>query len=650
MKIDIAQFAQAFFEEAKDHLAQLESSLLELEKRPQDAELLAAIFRAAHSIKGGSATFGMTEVARFTHELEGLLDELRAGSLQLTRGLSDLLLEAADALAGLLESAKSSAPAPASVEPLLERLKAARAAPGAAACAKPEAVIESQSAAAEYRISFAPSAGIFCSGGDPLLVLRDLGELGEVRELRADYASLPPLEELDPEKCHFSWTLVLSTKKPESEVRSAFVFVEDVAQISIERAVAVAEKAAAPSMPQARASDTGTLRVATSKVDKLVDLVGELVIAQSMISGALELVPPAIQLRVREALAALERHTRDLQEGVMSIRMLPVSQLFERFPRLARDLARSLGKEVELQLEGGDTELDKAVLDQLADPLTHLVRNAIDHGLETPADRVAAGKPAKGTLRLRAAHQGGAVSIEVSDDGRGLDGARIRKKAEQLGLIAPGEPLTEAQEQELIFRAGFSTAAQVTDVSGRGVGMDVVKRNIEALDGAVSLRSAPGRGTTCAIKLPLTMAILDGLRLRVAQQTFVLPLIAVLESFRPREADLRRVLGQGEIVMLRDEPVPLVRLHRIFDLPGDEDARRGLVTVVDAGGVRVGLLVDELLGQSQVVIKSLEANFRRLDGVAAATILGDGQVALILDPPALARMALGPSAEVRHAA
>jgi two-component system, chemotaxis family, sensor kinase CheA len=477
---------------------------------------------------------------------------------------------------------------------------------------------------------------------DPLLVVRDLASLGQVLECRLDTSGLPRLAEMDPNVCYLAWEMKLDTDGGEGRIRDAFAFVEDGAEIAIEsepvppaallESNAPLAPVAEPVQHHAVPREISTVRVATDKVDKLVDLVGELVIAQSVAGQILNHFEANRLQELREAFTALERNTRELQERVMAVRMQPVGGVFSRFPRVVRDLAAANGKLMALEVTGEETELDKSVIERLADPITHLVRNSADHGIELPEERRLAGKPDQGTIRLQAYHEGGNVVVEVSDDGRGLDTARIRAKALERGLIAQAETLSDEEAQSLIFRPGFSTAEKVTDLSGRGVGMDVVRRNVESLNGSIGVRSVPGKGASFRIRLPLTLAILDGLLLRIGAPTFVLPLVAIVESIRPRRGDLRLLAGGGEVVTVRGEALPLVRLHQLF---GVEDAVRdpaaAAVVIVEHENRRLALLVDELLGQQQVVVKSLEAHFRKVDGAMGATILGDGRVALILD-------------------
>jgi two-component system chemotaxis sensor kinase CheA len=501
-----------------------------------------------------------------------------------------------------------------------------------------------------YQIRFTPSRDVFRQGMDPVLVLRALRRLGNVVETRLHTALLPRLSEMDPESCYLGWTVRLQTESTEEEIRDVFAFVEDGAEIAIEReesgaeAEGAAEGAAVESgalrQAKAAAQTSTSIRVATEKVDRLIDLVGELVIAHSMAAEILNDFSMSRLAQLHDAFAGMDQYTRELQERVMAIRMLPIGTVFSRFPRLVRDLASATGKRIALELRGEEIELDKMVVERMSDPLTHLIRNAIDHGIETPEERAAKGKPEQATIVLRAYHQGGNVIVEVGEDGRGLDTARIRAKAVERGLIGENEELNEREVHALVFRPGFSTAEAVSDLSGRGVGMDVVKREVEGLNGAVTLESHEGRGTCVRIKLPLTLAILDGLLLKVGGETYVLPLIQILESIRPSREQLNTMAGRGEVVVVRGEPVPLLRLHRMFGVATEvTDPSRGLVVLVEHHGRRMALLVDELLGQQQVVIKSLETHFRRVEGIAGATILGDGQAALILDVAGLAPLA-----------
>jgi two-component system chemotaxis sensor kinase CheA len=666
VQIDMKRFHAAFFDETAEHLAVLEESLLGLERTPDDSELLNRIFRAAHSIKGASGTFGFADIAKFTHSLEGLLDRMRAGDIVSTAALIELLLQSADALGGLLACARDGGPLPPAIDELIGRLEQAKQ--GTLVAATP-AVVAAQAVAPptaqDYVVTFQPGRDMLHFGMDPLLLLRDLSRVGTVTEVRLDKAKLPDLAALVPDECYLGWTVRLRSDRGIEEIRAVFVFVEDCSQVNIE-AQPPAETGTQPSsaatvgtpkqetaksgepvasvaetaQARSRSLESSSIRVSVEKVDELINLVGELVIAQSMVNQVVGRIPADVLPAMQESLAIMDRSVRDLQERVMSVRMVPLANVFRRFPRLVRDLATALGKQITVELVGEDTELDKQMIEQIVDPLTHMVRNSVDHGIGMPEERQRVGKPAEGKIVLRAYQEGGNVVIEVSDDGRGLDRERIRSKAVSRGLIGAEDVLTDGELYDLVFAPGFSTADKVTDVSGRGVGMDVVKRNVESLHGSVSIESVPGQGSTFRIRLPLTMAIVDGLAVGLNGEIYLLPLLSVLESFRPKAAEVRQVAGRGEVVMVRGRPVPLVRLHRIFHAQArTTDPSEAIVVLVEHQGKRLGLLVDELLGQMQVVMKSIETNYEKVEGISAATILGDGQVAFILDTAGLQRLA-----------
>lgn len=656
MTIDLQRFRATFLEEAAEHLATLEDSLLRLEGGTEaSADLLDGIFRAVHSIKGSCGIFGFSDVAHFAHELETVLDRLRSGSLAVSRDLVDLLLRSGDHLRELLAAAAADQPMGpdagllAGLAAFLDRPATTTA---SAAPQTPEAP-----APRAYRVDVRPRPELLRSGLDAFLLVRDLSSLGTVTHVAADTASLPVLEELEPERCYLHWSLTLHTEQGESAIRDVFAFVDDVCDVAI-RELAATPAAPLPlpaaggvSLHRTQSRELGSLRVSTDKVDALVNLVGELIISQAMANQVMANFSVADLPLLAEALDSLDRNIRDLQDRVLAIRMVPLGDLFSRFPRVVRDLAVARDKQIDLVIEGEETELDKGVVEQIADPLTHLIRNAIDHGVEPASKRVAAGKPARATIRLSAATEAGNVVIEVADDGRGLDREAILAKALAAGLIADDVALGDAEIDALIFAPGFSTAETVTDISGRGVGMDVVRRNIESLGGAVSVHTQRGRGTTLRIRLPLTLAILDGMQIRVGRQTFVLPLHSVVESFRPTATEVQTVLGHGEVARVRGETLPLIRLERALGVPDAvKDTTRGLLTVVEHKSRRFALLCDEVLGQSQIVIKNLESNYRRVDGVLGATILGDGRVALILDLASLTDRALAVDRQPQYAA
>jgi len=673
MQIDIAQFHAAFFDEAAEHLADMESVLLELENGAGDPELLNRIFRAAHSIKGSSGTFGFKDVARFTHGLENLLDKVRDGSMAVSPGLVELLLRSTDMVASLIAAAQRDLPADAGLDPLLHELEAHASRTAPADAPRPAVAPAIPAGPREYVVSITPGPELLRHRAEPLLMIRELSSMGEVLEASAATARVPALADIEPDRTYFAWTIRLKTERAPSEIEEVFLFVQEECVVVIVEHVppqvagvaseagegpllastpsgettiagpAATKTATAPeagARPKSAGSESNSIRVSVEKVDEMINLVGELVIAQSMLSQTISGLNEDRQSLLTEALATLERSTRDLQERVMSVRMVPVASVFRRFPRLVRDLASNLKKQVDVEIIGEETELDKQMVEQIGDPLTHLVRNAVDHGIEPPQDRIAAGKAPEGHLRLVAFHEGGNVIIDVVEDGRGLDAEKIRNKAISLGLADPSENLSEEQIQGLIFLPGFSTAATVSDVSGRGVGMDVVKRNIEALNGSVHVASERGKGTRFRIKLPLTMAILDGLSVRVGAEVFIVPLLSVVESFRPKPHEIQTIVARGEVVVVRGEHVPLLRMGNLFGVNNAEtDPGRGLVMILETQNQKFGLLVDELLGQLQVVMKSLETNYRKVEGLSGATILGDGRVALIVDIPGLSRLA-----------
>ncbi|WP_266159448.1 chemotaxis protein CheA [Dyella silvatica] len=655
--VSLAQFHQTFFEESAEGLAAMESALLALDDGG-DAELVHGIFRAAHSIKGGAATFGFPEMAAFTHEAESLLDELRDGRRAIDAGMVELLLRTVDCLRGMFERAQGGQPlADADSEQLRQALAAAMQR-GATAETSPgkQAAPANDAKVTCWKILFRPHPGMLAGGNDPLRLLRELAELGRL-DVRPELDRLPKLAVLPTDECHIGWQIELHGNTTRAAIAAVFDWVEDECELQIEPAVTVSVVTEPVVVPVATAGATigdaapraarevstagegGSVRVGIDKIDGLIDLVGELVITQSMLDTFREEFDMARLDQLQQGLAQLARHARALQESVMGIRMLPISAVFNRFPRLVRDLSQKLGKQVKLDLVGEHTELDKTVLEKIGDPLVHLVRNAIDHGLESPARRRAAGKSDTGTLRLEASHRGGSIVVEISDDGAGLNRDAIVAKAIQRGLMAPTDQLSDEAVAELIFQPGFSTAATTTDLSGRGVGMDVVRRNVVDLGGSVHIRSQPGSGTLFTITLPLTLAIIDGLTAAVGDERYIVPLVSIVESVQLRAEAIRTVVGGGELFRFRDAYVPIIRLREAFAAHGVDAADDGgLVIVVEGGDTRVGLLVDALIGQQQAVVKSLEAHYQRVNGISGATILADGSVALIVDVVGLVRM------------
>ncbi len=680
MTIDMAQFHQVFFDESFEGLDIMESGLLEMDPGSADPEQINSIFRAAHSIKGGSGTFGFTNIADFTHVMETLLDEMRDGRRQVTTEAVNVLLASVDVLREMLTATSEDA----EVDP--ERVKAQKAEldrvlageAAAAEVAEPDNAEEAPATNKQtgWHITFRPHSHMMRTGNDPLRLVRELQGLGELT-VEVDVESLPPLSEYEPEDSYLSWDLHLMGDVSKEQIDDIFDWVEDDCDLLIDpicptqKAPSVASEITSKPEPKAeiksvpapaerragidrRASGqkgsakkaasgggTSSIRVDISKIDVLINMVGELVITQSMLGMLGDEFDISQIERLREGLAQLERHTREMQESVMQIRMLPISFTFSRFPRLVHDLSTKMGKQIELKMTGETTEVDKTVIEKIGDPLVHLVRNSLDHGIEMPEERVAAGKPETGTVELNAYHRGGNIIIEIKDDGKGLDKDRLLNKAIERGLVPPDAMLGDQQIYELIFTAGFSTAEEVSDVSGRGVGMDVVRRNINELGGNIEIHSEAGVGSSFIIRLPLTLAILDGQTVSVGSETYIVPLVSIIESIQVKENMVNMLAGKGETFKLREEYLPIVRLHEVL---GVKDAKakelnEGLLVVVEGEGRRCGLFVDDLLGQQQVVIKSLEANYRKISGLSGATILGDGSVALILDIPGLIRMA-----------
>ena len=699
--IDLSQFYQIFFEEAGENLDLMEQMLLNLNLETADDEELNGIFRCAHSVKGGAATFGFADVAELTHKMESLLDRLRRHELQPNAAMVDVLLESADASRSLLARHQTgdASEAPSNVD-LVRRISELAAGGGAvqgapAAPVKVTSVVTAPIAAPPKPVQAGTRSLVITIGplerpeqaDDIKELFRDIPGLGEIKVLASERKDTRIFavetvstddDLLDLFAFHVSREFI-AIKESEPASDSGFGFFDGAAGAPVtatsyaddpppgaplaplpgfgffdgspgapETASAAGTpsadiKAVAKVLPKAAAAgqaaqpEAATIRVAISKVDQLINLVGELVITQAMLAQNSRALDPAVYQQLLTGLADLDRNTRDLQESVMSIRMIPMSIVFSRFPRMLRDLAGKLGKKVDFVTQGEATELDKGLVEKITDPLTHLVRNSCDHGCEMPADRLAAGKSETGTITLSASHQGGSIVIEVRDDGRGLSREKILNKARERGLDV-SDQMTDSEVWQLIFAPGFSTAEVVTDVSGRGVGMDVVKRNIAALNGTVEIDSAEGYGMKVSVRLPLTLAIMDGMSVGVGNEVYILPLSSVVESFQVK-ADAVSTVGQGaQLVKVRDEFMPVIELEKVFQIPRfDAEKSSDIMVVVEADGSRVVLLVDELLGQQQVVVKNLESNYRKVPNVSGATILGDGKVALILDTGALVR-------------
>ena len=640
MSMDISDFYQTFFDEADELLADMEQHLLVLQPEAPDAEQLNAIFRAAHSIKGGAGTFGFSVLQETTHLMENLLDEARRGEMQLNTDIINLFLETKDIMQEQLDAYKQSQePDAASFDYICQALRQL----ALEAKGEPPSAVTRLSVVAKSEPQDEQSRSQL-----PRRIILSRLKAGEVDLLEEELGHLTTLT--DVVKGADSLSAILPGDIAEDDITAVLCFVIEADQITFET-VDVSPKISTPPVLKlaaeqaptgrverektTRSSESTSIRVAVEKVDQLINLVGELVITQSMLAQRSSELDPVNHGDLITSMGQLQRNARDLQESVMSIRMMPMEYVFSRYPRLVRDLAGKLGKQVELTLVGSSTELDKSLIERIIDPLTHLVRNSLDHGIELPEKRLAAGKNSVGNLILSAEHQGGNICIEVTDDGAGLNRERILAKAASQGLTV-SENMSDDEVAMLIFAPGFSTAEQVTDVSGRGVGMDVVKRNIQEMGGHVEIQSKQGTGTTIRILLPLTLAILDGMSVRVADEVFILPLNAVMESLQPREADLHPLAGGERVLEVRGEYLPIVELWKVFNVAGAKtEATQGIVVILQSGGRRYALLVDQLIGQHQVVVKNLESNYRKVPGISAATILGDGSVALIVDVSAL---------------
>jgi two-component system chemotaxis sensor kinase CheA len=700
MSIDMSQFHQVFFEECFEGLDAMESGLLNLDTGDIDAEMINTIFRGAHSIKGGSGTFGFHDVANFTHVMETLLDEMRDGRRKVTQSAIDVLLGSVDCLRTMLTSIQDGGSVDqATVGKYKAALEVQLNGTDYVPVPEPEQSIKAETANVVdavaavpdefkmpeqgWKIAFCPYLDLLKTGNDPVRMFRELAELGDY-SVSVNTRDVPGFFELDPEECNLSWTLKINGDISLQEINEVFSWVEGDCELDIqplskpaksvpevkksesESVISVINETDAPKLPLSevkkeagnseslkqgvpqpdndqtklpKVSSSSSIRVDTAKIDALIDLVGEVVITQSMLGLISENFTMTQLEQLKRGLSQLERHTRDMQQSVMNIRMLPISFVFSRFPRLVHDISTKLGKKIELKLVGENTEVDKAVVELINDPLVHLIRNSLDHGIEMPADRLAAGKPETGTIELNAYHRGGHIVIEIIDDGRGLDRNKLIAKAIEKGLIAENSQLSDKQAFELIFMPGFSTAESITDISGRGVGMDVVRKNIQALGGNIEIISEPGKGTTISIHLPLTLAIIDGQSVAIGDETYIVPLVSIIESINVTEKMLNTIIGKGEAFKLRNQYIPIIRMREVFNVQAKNklNSSEGVIVVVERQGALCGLFVDELLGPQQVVVKSLEANYRRVEGVSGATILGDGSVALILDVPGLVR-------------
>ncbi|XOV79809.1 MAG: chemotaxis protein CheA [Aestuariibacter sp.] len=691
MSDPMERFRAVFFDESAEAIDAIERNLLNVtDAADVDDEMINDIFRSAHSLKGGSATFGMKALTEFTHAMETLLDKVRAGEMRLSQEIVDCLFLSLDVLRNLVSHYQFdetiNTEAMDSVRKDLERFLAPETvAPGTAEVSTASALVQN---GCHWNITFAPVSEIMMTGNDPLRYIEELAELGQIK-VRCDTGNIPDFEQLDPTQIFMLWDIDIQSDKTlvAEALKDVFLWIEDDAEFTftpqshshqaatqetvesieivtpeISEPESVGSEKAPEAMeqggpaavatqpptvaPEDKAKTAGqakkpktsqSIRVDLDKIDSLINLLGELVITQSMLSiyGDEEKYPQFD--RLSEGLSQLERHTRDLQDGVMRIRMLPIDFCFSRFPRMVRDLAKQLDKQIAVEIIGEHTEVDKTVIEELNDPLVHLVRNSVDHGLESTQERLAKGKPETGTVRLKAFHQVGNIVIEISDDGAGLNTERIKQKAIEKGVIKANSQLTNQAIHELIFAPGFSTADSVTDISGRGVGMDVVKRNIRALGGTIDVRSENDVGTTFTIRLPLTLAILDGQLLKVGSETYIIPMLSIIESLQLKASDINKVGNRDVSFKWRGNFIPILNLAELFGCVTDGESmiENGLVVVVESDNRHCGILVSELTNHQQVVVKSLEANYAKVEGLSGATILGDGSVALIIDVGAL---------------
>jgi len=667
MKSKADQFKNAFREEGREVLVDLESALLELNENRGDIELVGRVFRALHTIKGSGAMFGFEALAAFTHNLETAFDEVRNGRLQIGSELIDLTLSALDQIRAMLEEGEGGAAPPdadgcAQILVKVRRLtgkpesSAVKQETGPVKASSETGSLPSAGPSREWKIRFAPGPDFMLNGANPLLLVQELRQMGDLGVI-ASMAAVPPLGELDPERCYICWEMVLATTAGLDAIRDVFIFAEESCELAIEPAEGPAAKAAEArpacdaeltaralaeerSQPGGRRSydkpdNASSLRVPAAKLDQFVDLVGELVTVQARLS---ELAARHDDPEIAEVSEEIERLTSELRENSMNIRMTPVRATFEKFRRLVHDLARDLGKDVELTIEGAETELDKTVIDQLGDPLMHLIRNSMDHGIEPGAVRAAQGKRPTAAIHLSARHSGASVLIGVSDDGGGIDAEAVRNRAVERGLIGAEATLTEAETFALLFEPGFSTAKQITDVSGRGVGMDVVRQRVESLRGSIEVSSRPGSGTSVTLRLPLTLAIIDGLLVTVGEAFFVLPLANTLECIELTREDIERANGK-HLANVRGEIVPYIRLREHFNIR-TQPPEIEQIMILETGEGRYGFVVDQVLGDYQTVIKSLGRFYRHVQVVSGATIMGNGMVALIVDPERLVQDAL----------
>jgi len=657
MATDLIPFHDAFFEESLEAIDEMESGLLNLDVAKFDKESVNTIFRGAHSIKGCSATFGFNDITTYVHVMETVLDDMRDQRLKPSSDSVDILLKSLDVLRNMIVNTKDNQPYDTAVvkeaHKRLENILTAQDTRGESVTTHP---VDTSSEIApmcnRWEIVLNAHLGILKTGNDPLRLFAALTDIGDIN-VSCDTSELLDFRVIDPEDCYLSWKLILTGSTSKKKIEQIFEWVLDdckldIIPLQIENNRYIQSNNVSPTFANSTSTspnttnqftngDSASIRVGIDKVDDIINMVGELVITQSMLDQlgkelSVSSSDPTRHEKLRTGLIQLERNTRELQESIMRIRMLPISYAFNRVPRIVHDLSKKLGKHVEVKMSGEATELDKTVLEKIGDPLIHLIRNSLDHGIETPDIRKSSGKPVTGLITLNAFHKGGNIIIQVKDDGAGLNREKILDKARQQGLIGNEAYIPDEQLADLIFHPGLTTATKISDVSGRGVGMDVVRKNIKSLGGNIEVKSIAGQGTEFVIRLPLTLAILDGQLVRVADEIYIIPLVSIIESLKIKQESINVIAGQAKVYRMRDQHIPYLSLCDLFGVKKiDVNKNSQLLVIVESDGKRAGLAVDEILAQQQVVIKSLEKNFRHINGLSGATILGDGTVALIAD-------------------
>lgn len=675
-----------FFEESRELVQQLEQDILKLETNSKDEELINGVFRNAHSIKGSAAFVGFDSISSFAHKMENILDLVRKKSIEINDELINILLGGLDVIKKMLDKPEAGYEEDEEVTKVLKDIKKylPEGEDGTQAEIK---IIKQEKKDRYYKIQLNLNKDIFEIGIDPLVLIDELGTKGEIKECNINTSEVPDIYKIDPYSLYLTATVVLKTERPKKELEDVFIFVAEDNKITIEEmkeeefniadkrlgellvekgiiknsdieealsrqpkigelliqegkvTPAQIEKIAKEQQESRRAKESTTIRVDTHKLDNLINLVGELVINQARVAQIASSKGKINQSELSSTAETLDRITRDIQECIMKARMIPIESTFNQFHRMVRDLSQEKGKDITLDIKGKETELDKTLVELISDPLKHMIRNSIDHGIETKEERKKNGKPEGGTITLNAYHEAGNIVIEVSDDGKGLDKEKILEKARDKGLVSRDRELSEDEIYKLIFLPGFSTAEEVSEISGRGVGMDVVRNNISKLRGNVDIYTKEGEGTTFKIILPLTLAIIDGMLVKIGAELYIVPLLTIVESIRPKETEVKHVNTESEVVNVRGEYIPLVKLYELFGIETEsKDPSKALVIIVSTGKNKVCMLVDDIIGQQQAVIKSLEENYKEVKGISGATILGDGTVAMILDVPTIVRM------------